>query len=466
MARGYPGAFGKDINALYVWLPLCAVFAFPFIDWRRPFRLLHLDIAMLLAFSVSLAFFNNADVFESVPLVYPVLIYLLVRMLMRGLRPRRRMERLVPTVPTAWLCLALIFLVGFRVALNVSDSNVIDVGYAGVIGADRITHGTNLYGSFPAENAHGDTYGPVNYLAYVPFERVFPWGGQWDALPAAHAAAISFDLLTLVGLVILGRKLSSSARNSGDFWQRNHMGIVLGFAWAAYPFSLFALSSNANDSLVAMLLVYTLVALRSTPGRSVLTALAAGVKFAPLALVPLFATGVSTSRRRSWLVFGGVFVAVVCAYALPFVIGTGPVDFYNRTLGFQADRHSPFSIWGLVPALDFLRIGVTAITLVFASLLAVFPRRRTPVQVAALGAAVLLGVQLSMSHWFYLYIVWFAPLVFVALFAAYDSDAEGTERPALAAGYTTSSSARARSLVGARRRGVAERARRVLLRLT
>jgi hypothetical protein len=38
--------------------------------------------------------------------------------------------------------------------------------------------------------------------------------------------------------------------------------------------------------------------------------------------------------------------------------------------------------------------------------------------VAALAAAVLIALQLGVEHWFYLYIPWFAPLVFVALLAA------------------------------------------------
>jgi hypothetical protein len=54
---------------------------------------------------------------------------------------------------------------------------------------------------------------------------------------------------------------------------------------------------------------------------------------------------------------------------------------------------------------------------------AVLPRRRTPVQVAALGAGVTIAVQLGITHWFYLYIVWFTPLVLVALFGP------RTERP-------------------------------------
>ena len=39
--------------------------------------------------------------------------------------------------------------------------------------------------------------------------------------------------------------------------------------------------------------------------------------------------------------------------------------------------------------------------------------------VAALGAAVLIALQLGITHWFYLYIVWFFPLVMVALLGAY-----------------------------------------------
>ena len=54
-----------------------------------------------------------------------------------------------------------------------------------------------------------------------------------------------------------------------------------------------------------------------------------------------------------------------------------------------------------------------------ALLVAFVPRRRSPVQVAALGAAVLVAVQLAVNHWFYLYIVWFTPFVLVAIFGSY-----------------------------------------------
>ena len=39
-------------------------------------------------------------------------------------------------------------------------------------------------------------------------------------------------------------------------------------------------------------------------------------------------------------------------------------------------------------------------------------------QVAALGAAVTIAVQLPALHWFYMYIVWFLPLVLIGVLAA------------------------------------------------
>jgi hypothetical protein len=45
------------------------------------------------------------------------------------------------------------------------------------------------------------------------------------------------------------------------------------------------------------------------------------------------------------------------------------------------------------------------------------PRKRSTVQLAALGAVLLIAVQLTAKHWFYPYAVWFAPLMLVAVFA-------------------------------------------------
>jgi hypothetical protein len=76
-------------------------------------------------------------------------------------------------------------------------------------------------------------------------------------------------------------------------------------------------------------------------------------------------------------------------------------------------------VWGQEPGLEWLQTVLKVMVTGLAVMIAVLPRQRDAVQVAALAAAVLIGLQLVTVHWFYLYIVWFAPLVLVALFAAH-----------------------------------------------
>ena len=80
MARGSPGAFGgRRINSYPVWLGFCAVFLLGLADWRRLWSLRNVDVLMLISFSVSLWFFNHGNVFAAMPLVYPGLVWLLLR---------------------------------------------------------------------------------------------------------------------------------------------------------------------------------------------------------------------------------------------------------------------------------------------------------------------------------------------------------------------------------------------------
>ncbi|MHB8060886.1 MAG: hypothetical protein ACYDHO_08655, partial [Gaiellaceae bacterium] len=48
---------------------------------------------------------------------------------------------------------------------------------------------------------------------------------------------------------------------------------------------------------------------------------------------------------------------------------------------------------------------------------AFYPRRRSPLQLAALSGALLIGFELVLTYWFYTYIVWFFPFAAVALLA-------------------------------------------------
>ncbi len=442
MARGYRGAFGRSLTEPQIWIPLFVIFLVPLIRWRRFFSWHTLDLAALAAFGVSLAWFNRGEIFTSVPLAYPPLAYLAVRLAVVGLgRPRRRGTAPPDDTPAArpsatpragswcptWLLLALMLLVlGLRLGLNAFDANVIDVGYAGVIGADRIAHAATPYGTFPDDCSQCDTYGPAVYLAYVPFEAISPWEGRWDGLEAAHAAAVVFDLFAIAGLMLLGWRIGGRA-----------LAVLLGFAWTAHPFTAYTLESNANDSLVAALLIWGLVVAHRPMARGVMVGLAALTKFTPAILLLLWARSPyprqTLTPRRVALYVAGLAVALVGTGWVVLLDGMDGVRaFWSRTMGFQFGRTSPFSIWGQNPELRPVQLALAGLVIVAAVAFVRWPRRLDLRSFAALTGLLLIGLQLSLTHWFYLYIPWFLPFAILALIPTWtrrDAPATATARP-------------------------------------
>ena len=363
LARGYPGAVSGDVNHLWIWLPLCLLFLAPFVDPRKPLRLIHLDLLALLGFSVSLAFFNHAKIEASVALVYPVLAYVFLRMLIAGFRPTEARDRLLPFAPRGLLVAGIVALVAFHTAYVAREGKVIDVGLAGVIGADRLLNGEEVYGPGASSGMpiRGDVYGPVNYLAYVPFEQALPWSGQWDEVSAARAAALGFELLTALALFALGRRVRAGPEGTT-------LGVALAYAWLAFPFTMYTLGSSFNDSLVALLVVCCLLVISSPPGRGALAALAGLTKFGPLILAPLFAAGHGERRPRPLLLFTVAFLATAAIVTIPLLPDGGFRELYDRTLGYQASRGSPFSVWGQAPSLHFLQTVSKVVALGLAAL--------------------------------------------------------------------------------------------------
>lgn len=410
MARGYPGAFGRVVTSPWIWIPLSVLFVLPFVNPRRWLSWLHLDLLVLSSFSISLALFNDAQIGWSVPLAYPPLAYLLGRMLAIALR-RADPPPVRLLVPVTWLAVAAVFLIGFRIGLNAENSNVIDVGYAGVIGADRLVDGKPLYGHFPSDNEHGDTYGPVVYAAYVPFEQLAPWSGTWDDLPAAHIAAVSFDLLCVLLLFLLGRKVRGP-----------DLGIALSYAWVAFPFTIYASNSATNDALVAALVLLCVLLAGRPVLRGGAAALAGLTKFAPLALVPVLATHrLPAGRRTRGLALFGAGFAVAAAIALLPLLREDLGQFWERSIVFQAERGSPFSIWGF-RGWELGQDVAQGAAVLLAVGLAFVPRRRDVAGLAAACAAVLIALQLAVTHWFYLYIPWFFGLVMLAVLGRQPSE--------------------------------------------
>ena len=446
MARGYDGAFGgKEINSAPVWLAFCAAFLLGLGDWRRPLSLRNLDLLALLSFSISLWFFNRGEVFWSVPLVYPPLVYLLGRLAWIGVRGRRPGAGTRPLWPVWALAAGAVFLLGFRVGLNVEESNVIDVGYAGVIGAHRIANGQSPYGNFPvqgnlkpcgpadsegevrqriqtngrceASNDRGDTYGPVSYLAYLPGFWAFGWTGKWDDLPAAHFTSIAWDLVCVVGLALVGRRFGGV-----------RLAVTLAFAWAAYPFTQYVSSSNTNDAIVPAFLIWGFWLASSPWARGGAVALAGWTKFAPLVLAPLWLAYPSLDARRALRFALGFLVATVAAFSILLLepnVWEAARTFWERTISWQLDRESPFSPWDWrqyhadgIPDLHLVQRALQVALVAGALAVMWVPRRKSPLQLAALTGALLVGFELVLTHWFYLYIPWFFPFAAFALLSA------------------------------------------------
>ncbi|MGZ4410932.1 MAG: hypothetical protein ACXVY8_02240, partial [Gaiellaceae bacterium] len=338
-----------------------------------------------------------------------------------------------------------------RIGLNLSDSNVIDVGYSGVIGAQRLASGESPYGHFPvgdagkpcappdrdgnqyyriqtngrceAGDANGDTYGPVAYEAYLPGYAAIGWKGKGDDLDAARFTSILFDVLAVIGLFLVGRRFGG-----------RRLAVTLAFAWVAYPFTQYVSNSNSNDAIVPVFLIWGFWLVSSPWARGAATALSGLTKFTTLIVAPLwvaYPNGLLRPGARGWRQARSFVVAfVVSSLAVFSLLLLEPSllqavkTFWNRTAGWQLGRPSPFSLWDWrqyhaagIPDLHALQVALEIALLAAAVVLAFVPRRRSPLRLAAFSGCLIAGVELVLTHWFYLYIVWFFPFVAIALLA-------------------------------------------------
>jgi len=442
MARGLPGAFGgKTINSPWLWGVLCAVFLLGLADLRRPLSLRNLDLVLLLSPTASLWFFNHGDIFTAAPLIYPVLVWVIVRGIWIGVTGRGSPTRSV--FPVWVLLAATVFLAGFRVGLNVETSNVIDVGLSGVVGAERIAHdGQAPWGNFPVEGTLkacgpadasgeirnriqtngrceaadpvGDTYGPVAYESYIPGYLLFGWSGVWDSLPAAHFTSIAFDLLCVFGLWLVGRRFGGP-----------RLAAMLAFAWVAYPFTQYASSSNTNDAIMPCYLIFGFWLVTSPVARGVFGALAGWTKFAALVVAPLWLT--YPGRKPSGRFLAGFAAATVAAFSI-VLLEPSPLHelrlFWDRSVAFQMGRSAPFSLWDWrqyhargIPDLHAVQRVLEVLLVAGAIAVALVPRTKSPLQLAALTAALLAGFELVVTYWLYTYIPWFFPFAAIAVLA-------------------------------------------------
>jgi hypothetical protein len=186
--------------------------------------------------------------------------------------------------------------------------------------------------------------------------------------------------------------------------------------------------------ILAALLASSYRSKAGTASRGAFAALAGLTKFAPLAFAPLLAThnlprergwvSLQALRSRAFALFVLAFVATAALVSIPAFTHDSLHTIFERTIVYQANRGSPFSVWGLYGGLHGLQLAVQLAALALALALAVVPRRADLVGLAAGSAAVVIATQLGIEHWFYLYIPWFFPLVMVSLLGSCVSESK------------------------------------------
>ena len=256
-----PGAFGRKVNSPWIWIPLCVLFVAPFVDSRRPLR----GAAPRPARAASRS--RLAGVLQ--------------RRAHRHLGAARRTR----CCSTCWRACCWIGLP--RAARPVEPALRLHVPSRGwlAVGArlpDRLPHRPQRHelerdrrrllgrhrrrqahatasastATFPKDNEHGDTYGPVAYVAYVPFEQALPWTGAGTTCRPRTRAAIASTCCACALLFLIGRRMRGpDARHRA----RLRVGGVSVHA-------LRARTTNTNDALVAALVLAALLVARAAAG--------------------------------------------------------------------------------------------------------------------------------------------------------------------------------------------------------
>jgi Glycosyltransferase family 87 len=421
-------AYGSNIaNDGSVLGMLAAVFVLMTAVWPL-WRMRNLDVLAVVSLTLSVVLYNAGRLTTMVLVTYPALIYLAFRC---GCWALARRDEPAPAVPlydrltARWSQLQRVRLLRLGVAacalivvmVGLTSPHVIDVGYAAMEGATFILHGILPYGH-PMDILHGDTYPIASYLLYVPFAWLSPVHNVWDDADFTLLIAVAAALIMAAGV---WRMLARDVPHGPD---KSHPGQTSGLrsavALLTFPPLLVTVSTGTSDvALGAMLAVALLLWRRPGWGMAVLSG-AAWFKLAPLALMPLMLARLR-GRALGWAAGALLITSVTMGVIL---VGLGGLSAPGRMLtaiGFQFTRSSPHTLWAILGSMPLQPFAEAAtLALVVGSMVRL--RRDSGLaddrrRLAALAAAVLLGIQIAANYWNYMYLGWLLPLIVLSLLA-------------------------------------------------
>ncbi len=413
---------------------LCALFVLMagVTPWRR---LRNLDVLAALSLVISVVLFQHRYLSASLLEVAPGMIYLLARCARRALGPPQEeraatplLSALTPGVAPVrrvrWLRIATGVLGLVFVMVAVSSTDPVDVIYAVMEGATRLVHGVLPYGHMPPGIIHGDTYPILSYALYAPVALLAPVNSMWDSVDAGLAVAVLAALVSAwsVFRVAAGARVRRVRRAGGRGRppEAEEAGLRAALAWLAFPPLLITASTGTTDVVLAAMLAIAVLLWRRPAACNGLLAVAGWFKLAPFVLLPVSLAPLRGRRLVTSLVVVGAVSVIPLVILLALGGAVGPSEMAHA-VAYQFARGSLQSVWSALGIERLQPVGQACVLGLVAG--SAVRLRREPelaqdrARMAALSAAILIGLQLAADYWAFLYLVWIMPLACGALYA-------------------------------------------------
>ena len=415
---------GYELNpATWLYLSMVLIVAV-FFRFNRVWSLRNFDLLLLLSASPALYVLKHVASEEAggthahYAFLFTITGLIFLRLLFDPiLRRRPHFGQNLNAQGSAFLCVAAFVLM----TMEAIHTDPPPVTAESVERAEDMIHGTE----HPAETSGEAAAGPVVPILCLPFNTVF----QVDA-SAAKAVAILSHLVVICGLLLVGRNLF------GDL----QLGLGMATMYLLLPCTAYDVG-EVHHVLPAALIVWAIVFYRQPLVSGILLAMACGVMFFPVFLIPLWA---SYYGRRGGLRFGAALMLVgAVVFTIIAATSPGPESAFRRTIGaiqiselFSFDRPGPTAgVW--TGDMNWFRFPVIVTFAILLTALTFWPRRMQFEQLSAYSAAVIVGTQFWYPVHGGAYMLWYLPLLLIVVFRprlvhaqTQDVDAEETAKAA------------------------------------
>jgi hypothetical protein len=382
-------------------------------------------------------------------------VLLLIRALIGAFT--RAAQHWTPNVPSSILVGLIALLLAcsaYLVLVRAPD----DCGYYSNLGAARMLEtGKFPYADPLLRNGAGATYGPVLYVAHIPFqlglsligsnreandhsqkqETLLKVGREFVEPPilATKLAFLSFHLLAVLALVMIGRNLMGLPGGLGLACLYIGSPYVLGIGGETALITGTTYISHTAPTAVSL---FAFAMLGRPWVSGALLAVGTGILFYPAFLFPLW-LGYYFWRGRDWVKFaaGFLIVSAVIWTTTLLMTQTSPDEtalaaLYESTVGHQEAKHaygsSSFSFWGTHPRIagvwqkpfiegSYLFRPSVVVFGFFIAASFFMARGRAALQLALLTSAVVIAIQLWKSHAGGTYVEWYYPFFLIGVLA-------------------------------------------------